>query len=190
MAIKPVELSKFYRLANHGPTTLVSAKYEQNQNVMAASWVYVLDYLPVPKMMAVIDKQAYTRTLIEKSGYFAIHIPVAQQAEMVINMGQGRREHPEKLDQTEFFYQDGFDIPLVKGCAAWIICKVIPEPDNQEKYDLFIGEVLGAWADDRIFENGHWKFDEVSDELKTLHYIAGGQFYLTGKGLNVGHGPA
>ncbi|MDO4248649.1 MAG: hypothetical protein Q4C79_06780 [Neisseria sp.] len=55
-------------------------------------------------------------------------------------------------------------------------------------HDLFIGEVAGAWADDRIFENGHWKFDEAPDDLKTLHYVAGGQFYRIGKGLTVEKG--
>ena len=66
-----------------------------------------------------------------------------------------------------------------------MICRLIPEEYNQQNYDLLIGEVIGAWADNRIYENGHWKFDEISDEMKTLHYIAGNQFYITGKGLVV-----
>lgn len=37
--ITPVELSKAFRLINHGPTTLVSARYDGVDNVMAASWV-------------------------------------------------------------------------------------------------------------------------------------------------------
>lgn len=185
MAIKPVELEKFYRLINHGPTTMISAKADGVENVMSASWVCAVDYLPKAKLMVIIDKAAYTRGLIEKSGYFAVQIPVAAQAELVMAMGESRKENPAKLDKLNLFYQEGFDVPLVEGCAAWIICKVIPEPENHQKHDMFIAEVLAAWADDRIFSNGHWQFDKASDELKTLHYIAGGQFYKIGKGLNV-----
>ena len=52
-------------------------------------------------------------------------------------------------------------------------------------YDLFIGEVLAAWADERVFRNGHWEFDTAPDELRTLHYVAGGQFYATGASVTV-----
>lgn len=190
MAIKPVEIEKFYRLVNHGPTALISAKADGVENVMSASWVCALDFAPKAKMMIVLDKIAYTRELVEKSGYFAVQIPVATQAELVLDLGESLKDVPTKLDNVPLFYQEGFDIPLVKGCAAWIICKSIPEPHNHEAHDLFIGEVIGAWADDRIFEDGHWKFDEASDDLKTLHYIAGGQFYKIGKGLNLNRGPS
>jgi flavin reductase (DIM6/NTAB) family NADH-FMN oxidoreductase RutF len=75
--------------------------------------------------------------------------------------------------------------PLVQGCAAWLLCRVIPEPHNQQTYDLFIGEVVAAWADDRVFRNGHWEFDSAPDSLRTLHYVAGGQFYATGASVKV-----
>ena len=107
-------------------------------------------------------------------------------AEQVIKVGtQSYTDNSDKLTDShiELFYQDNFDVPLVKGCAAWLICRLIPEQSNQQNYDLFIGEVIGAWADDRMFDHGHWKFDQLSDEMKTLHYIAGNQFYITGKGL-------
>ena len=60
-----------------------------------------------------------------------------------------------------------------------------PEPHNQQAYDLFIGEVVAAWADDRVFRNGHWEFDTAPDHLRTLHYVAGGQFYATGESIKV-----
>ncbi len=189
VAIKPVEIEKFYRLVNHGPTALISAKADGIENVMSASWVCALDFAPKAKMMIVLDKIAYTRELVEKSGYFAVQIPVATQAELVLDLGESLKDVPTKLDNIPLFYQEGFDLPLVEGCAAWIICKLISEPHNHEEHDLFIGEVVGAWADDRIFEDGHWKFDEASDDLKTLHYIAGGQFYQIGKGINLTKGP-
>ena len=74
----------------------------------------------------------------------------------------------------------------VAGCAAWIACKVTPEPHNQSTYDLFIGEITAVWADSRAFSNGHWKVDSADPAWRSLHYIAGGQFYATGESMTIG----
>lgn len=187
MTIQSVPLEKAYRLLNHGPTVLVSAKYQNIENVMAASWACALDFSPA-KVSIVLDKLASTRCLVEQSGWFALQIPIVKQAQLVINVGsESLRNSPDKLKKcgVSLFYQDNLPTPLVVGCAAWLICRLIPEPHNQQTHDLFIGEVISAWADDQIFENGHWRFDHVTRELKTLHYVAGGQFYIIGQGLKV-----
>jgi len=57
---------------------------------------------------------------------------------------------------------------------------VIPEPHNQQAHDLFIGSVVAAWADSHVFRDGHWHFQDAAKELRSLHYIAGGTFYLIG----------
>lgn len=182
--IVPIPLAKFYRLLNHGATTIISAKADGVENAMSASWVCALDYQPVPKLTAILDKSAYTRTLVEKSGYFAIQIPCTAQIDLVMKLGtQTRHTKPNKMDDVALFYQDGFDMPLVAGCVGYIICERIAEPHNEQAHDLFIGKVLSAWADERVFDGGHWLFDTAPDELKTLHYIAGGQFYQIGKGV-------
>lgn len=186
MAIVSVPVEKSYRLLNIGPTTLVSAKADNIENVMAVAWSCALDYGPLSKVTTVLDKQAFTRRLVEKSGLFAIQIPVASQAELVMKLGStSRHTDPHKLDNVEIFYQDGFDIPLVKGCAGWILCELIRNQENQQEHDLFIGKVLAAYADDRVFKDNHWIFEQASKELRTLHYVAGGQFYLIGESLDV-----
>ena len=190
MTIRKVEPEKSYRLLNHGPTVMISAKHGEVENVMTAAWVCALDFSPT-KLTVVLDKGSYTRGLLEQSGLFAVQLPFATQAAATVAAGtQSRHNHPNNLTDCgiELFYQPDFDVPLVKDCAAWLVCKLISEPHNQQTYDLFIGEVLEAWADERVFRNGHWHFDEVGDELKTLHYVAGGQFYITGKGLVVESG--
>lgn len=184
MSIKPVPLDKSFRLINHGPTVMVSAEHEGDANVMSVAWCCALDFSP-PKLTVVIDKGAYTRGLIEKSGWFCVQVPVAAQAGLVMAMGESRKRNARKLDANgvKLFHQDNFPVPLVEGCAGWLACRLISEPHNQQTYDLFVGEIMGAWSDERVFRNGHWEFDDAPDELRTLHHVAGGQFYLIGKGL-------
>ena len=76
MSIISVPLEKAYRLLNHGATTIISAQSDEIKNAMSASWVCPLDY---DKVSAVINSGAYTRKLIEKSGYFAVQLPVFTQ---------------------------------------------------------------------------------------------------------------
>lgn len=184
-----VPLGKAYRLLNHGPTVLVSTAHghSDQRNVMAAAWNMPLDFDP-PKIAIVIDKNTYTRELIEASGSFAINVPCRAQAEMVMKVGSSSgRELLGKMEDNKFaafdlptFAASKIDAPLLEGCVAWLECKAIPEPHIRDAYDLYLAEVVAAWADERVFSDGRWHF-EGHDELRTIHHIAGGNFFTTGE---------
>jgi len=179
----PVPLDKSYRLMNHGPTVLVSGQHGDTFNVMAAAWACVLDFGQTPKVTVVLDKATRTRELIEASGYFALQLPTKAMVELTSGVGtDSAKDVPDKLAKhgVKTFAAPGTDIPLVEGCVGWLVCKLVPEPHNQQAYDLFIGEVTNAWADDRVFRDGRWYFDDASDDLRTIHHVAGGQFFVTG----------
>ena len=183
-----VPLDKAYRLFNHGPTVLVSSAHAGEHNVMAAAWSMPLDFQP-PKVTVVIDKATRTRALVEGSGWFALNIPARALAQATLGVGtDSALTMPDKLQRhgIHTFAPQDSDVPLVQGCVGWLLCKVLPEPHNQQTYDLFIGEVTHAWADSRVFINGHWEFDQAPDDLRTLHYVAGGQFFVIGEGMKVG----
>lgn len=187
MTIRPVELSKAYRLVQLGATTMLSAKHHKDADVMAAAWVG----LGGPnKVIAYLGPQSYTRRLVEKSGYFVVHIPTVQQMETVLYVGEhSKSTMPDKLDNLPLFYQDGCDVPMVTGSAGYLLCKVIPNPQQEQQFDSFMGEIVSAWADSRVFDGRHWLLDEAPDELRTVHYVAGGQFYAIGQGTKYSHGP-
>lgn len=182
-----VELSKAYRLINHGPTVLVSSAHGDVENVMAASWACGLDTNP-PKVTLVVDSETKTRELIDQSAEFVLQVPTVRQAALTHAVGSlSLADHPQKLSQcgVELFRVDGLNVPFVSGCIAWLHCKVIAEPHVQTTYDLFIGEVTAAWADDRLFRDGHWHFEDADHEWRSLHYIAGGHFYAIGDAVKV-----
>ena len=156
-----VPLAQAYRLTNHGPTILVSSADSERRNLMAAAWNMPLDFDP-PKIAVVIDKRTYTRELIEAAGSFAVNVPCRAQAEMVMQVGAGSgRELLGKTPDNKFaafdlptFAAEKIAAPLVEGCVAWLECKLLPEPHIQATYDLVLGEVVAAWADERVFSNG------------------------------------
>ncbi len=184
----PVELAKSYRLLNHGPTVLVTSKFGDQANVMAAAWSMPLDFSP-PKVTVVIDRNTLTRELVEASGEFALNIPSRALAQMTLAVGSKSGRECGKLSGkfSEFgvgtFAAAEIGAPLIEGCLGWLECRVIPEPHNQQRYDLFIGEIVAAWADPRAFKDGHWSFEP--DTPRSIHYIAGGNFFETGVSFEV-----
>jgi len=158
---------------------------------MAAAWNTPLDFDP-PKVIVVIDKNTYTRELIEASGTFAINVPCVAQIDTVQKVGTSSGRDLKDRDK---FIQYGLNTfaakhtqaPLLTGCVGWLECKVIAEPHNQNTYDLFIAEVVAAYADERVFSNGHWHFEGHS-ELRTIHHVARGSFFATGEVHQASHG--
>ena len=183
----PVPLDKCYRLLNHGPTVLVSAQHGTQVNVMAAAWACALDFNP-PKVTVVLDKACRTRDLVQASGRLVLQLPTQAQAALTVAVGShSAHQMPDKLAQCEvqLFAAPGSGAAMVQGCAAWLECRVLPEPHNEQTYDLFIAQVTAAWADARVFRDGHWQFEHAPDALRTLHYVAGGHFYATGQAVDV-----
>lgn len=181
--IIPIELKKSYRLINHGPTVLVSSRLNGVYNVMAAAWACALDFDP-PKLTVVVDSETKTREFIDKTGMFVIQVPTVAQINLTNQVGShSLADDPDKLKKAgvELLKFDGFDLPFVKGCTAWMACKVIPESHIQNTYDLFIGEIIGAWADSRVCnENAHWHFDKADPSLRSIHHVAGGNYFAIG----------
>ena len=185
--LKAVPLEKAYRLINHGPTVLVSAQDEHHTDVMAAAWACALEFQPA-KVTIVLDKSTKTREIIERSKLFALQVPTLKQLRMVHAVGNmSLHDTPEKLRQAgvELFYFPNQSIPTVANCTAWILCELIPEPHNQHTHDLFIGKVIAAYADERVFRDGHWHYQEVAAEWKSLHHVAGGHFYTIGDAISI-----
>jgi flavin reductase (DIM6/NTAB) family NADH-FMN oxidoreductase RutF len=187
---QPVALNRAYRLLNHGPTVLVSAVHGGKRNIMAAAWAMPLDFDP-PKVAVVLDKSTWTRELLEGAGTFALQVPVRAQLDLTETLGNSSgREIVEQSGQDKFatyglstFAGTATDAPLLEGCAAWLECRLLPEPSIQQRYDLFLGEVIAAQADERVFSNGRWHFDG-HDELRTLHHVAGGHFIIDGEAVD------
>lgn len=184
MLRQSVPLDKAYLLMNHGPVTLVSSAHGSRRNVMAASWAMPVDFLPA-KLAVVIDARSFTRELVEASAAFVLNIPCRAMARKVLAVGSASGRDGDKFSACAIACIDepAAPAPLIDGCVAWLACRVIDEPDNRRKHDLFIAEVTAAWADQRVFSEGRWHFPD--DDARTLHYLAGGNFLVSGEALSV-----
>jgi flavin reductase (DIM6/NTAB) family NADH-FMN oxidoreductase RutF len=178
-----VPLRRAYKLINHGPTTLITSASGGRRNVMAAAWVMGLDFDPA-RVAAVIAAATFTRKLVEASGEFVVNVPTAAMASAVYAAGRVSGDEEDKFATQGFAASTASKVgaPLIEGCAAWLECRVIPEPGMQERYDLFVGEVVAAWADSESFVDGVWRFP--SDDKRTIHHLSDGVFLTSGDRLD------
>lgn len=179
-----VPLAQAYRLLNHGPTVLVSSAYGGRRNVMAAAWNMPLDFDP-PKVAVVVDKTTLTRELIEASGEFVLAVPGCDLAERTLAAGSCSGREGDKFEALGLAVLPASLVaaPLPAGCIGWLECRVIEEPHIQRTYDLFLGEVVAAWADPAMYSDGRWHFPEQGK--RSIHYVSGGQFFATGEAFEV-----
>jgi flavin reductase (DIM6/NTAB) family NADH-FMN oxidoreductase RutF len=154
---------------------------------MSAAWSMPLDFDP-PKVAVVIDKSTFTRGLIEASGEFVLNIPSRELARLTMDVGSASGAEVDKFAAYGIATAAGAVVkaPLVEGCLGWLECRLIREPHIQNTYDLFLGEVVAAWADPEVFDGAHWKAE--AGGKRSIHYVAGGHFFEIGEGFEVSNG--
>jgi len=175
----PVDLSRCTQLLGHGPVTLVTSAHGGKANVMAAAWSMPLDFVP-PKVIVIIDARTLTRQLVDASGEFGLQVPTRAIAAQTLAAGSTSGLQHDKFAEfgIETFAAQEIGAPMVAGCAGWLECRVIP--DASDRFDIIMGEVVAAYADAAIYSENRWHFGPDPMD-RTLHYVAGGQFFATGE---------
>jgi flavin reductase (DIM6/NTAB) family NADH-FMN oxidoreductase RutF len=179
---RPVALEHASRLINHGPTVLVTSADGGRRNVMAAAWSMPVEFTP-PRIAVVIDKRTFTRELVTSSGAFGLCLPGTSLVDLTYAVGSTSGRDGDKFVRYGILARTGpvLGVPLIEtGCAAWLECRLIREPHTEDAYDTSFAEVLAAAADERIFANGHWLFNDENVGLQTIHHLGGGNFVCAG----------
>ncbi len=135
-----VALHHASRLINHGPTVLITSVDAQveRRNIMAAAWIMGVEFQP-PRVAVVIDKSAWSRELIERSGQFGIVVPGADAARWTYAVGSVSGRDEDKFNAYGIPTVSGpvLGLPLVEEkCLAWMECRLLPATAAAEKYDM------------------------------------------------------
>jgi len=179
---QPVALEHASRLINHGPTVLVTSAHGGRRNVMAAAWSMPVEFTP-PRIAVVIDKSTFTRELVMASGAFALCLPGAGLVDLTYAVGSGSGRDADKFERLGLAVRPGpvLGMPVIEaGCAAWLECRLIPERHTEAAYDTCFAEVVAAAADERVFSNGRWHFNDDNAALQTIHHLGAGNFVRAG----------
>ncbi len=119
---------------------IVSGKYGEVVDVMAADWVTIVSAEPFMIGVAVSPKR-YTHRLIEKYGSYVVSIPTTDMINDVWIVGT--ESGPEKLKKTKLSLAPikELDTPIIREALANLGCRVVDKKTYGD-HTWFVGEVV------------------------------------------------
>lgn len=177
MAKVEVPLAGCLRLLAPGPVVLLSAQYRGRPGLMAAAWVSPASHAP-PMVAAAVNPQHNTHLLISKSQEFVVNVPGRPLAEQVLLAGTLSGREVDKFARTGLTPLDGrrVSVPWVEECLGHLECGLV-DAYTVGDHTLFLGEVVGAWAEEEAFD-GFWKLE--AEELSPLLHLGAEHFAIPG----------
>lgn len=132
---------------------IVSGKYDEEFDVMAADWVTMVSAEPFIVAVAISPKR-YTYKLVEKYREFVISVPSVNMLRDV--WIAGTKSGPSKVKEMSVTFERGKAVsaPIIKEALANLECKVIGAHEYGD-HKLFVGEVVAydysrdAFRDDK-----------------------------------------
>ncbi len=118
---------------------LITSKYNEKENVMAAAWCFPLSAEP-PIFGVCLSKKRYSYELIHASKKFGINVPGPKLKDAVFICGRNSGREKNKFKFAKLTKElGGLGLPLIKECLASIECEVIKEEEFGD-HVLFVGE--------------------------------------------------
>jgi flavin reductase (DIM6/NTAB) family NADH-FMN oxidoreductase RutF len=134
------------------PMTLIGALVEGRPNFLAAAWISRVNYQP-PLIAVALGESHYTNLGIEASDFFSVNVPSAELIKETDYCGLVSGNKVDKSGVFDVFY-GVHNVPLITECAVSLECKVI-HTIELEVDTLFIGQIVGAYSEQRYLTHGH-----------------------------------
>lgn len=162
------------------PVTVVlaSCSYEGKDNIITLAWASKVCMEP-PKMVIAINQVRHSYDMIKKSGEFVINIPNEDTLKETDLCGLVSGRDKDKFELCSFTKMGAkhVSVPLIKECPVNIECRVT-ESLLIGSHEIFVGEVLGVWADEEYHDGKNFDYDS----LKPVAYVSPG-YRAVGKSL-------
>jgi flavin reductase (DIM6/NTAB) family NADH-FMN oxidoreductase RutF len=179
--IKEVALEEATRIINHGPVVLVSSKSAERNGVTPVAWTMPVDKDP-PMILLEIGEGHFIYDCIMKTGDFVVNVPPRNMAEVVVACGTCSGREKDKFSEFKLSPKPSKRVisPGIQGALAYLECELVRDAHLLEKYNLVMGKVKYAEAEEKAFK-GHWLFEK--EEFTTLHHLGNKVFCSPGTGL-------
>ncbi|HSN19838.1 MAG TPA: flavin reductase family protein [Usitatibacter sp.] len=162
---------KVYGLIEPGPVVLVTTVRDGKPDVMAMSWLTMLEFEP-PLVGCVMSNRNYSFDSLVAARECGINIPTVELAPKVVKCGNASGRSVDKFARFALTPVPATRIapPLVAECYANLECRVVDDR-MVEPYGFFVLEVVAAWI------------DPARKEPRQIHHRGNGVFAVDGRRL-------
>lgn len=147
------------------PTTLIGANVDGKPNYIVIAHVGIMDLQSVSLGMA---KAHYTNAGIKENGTFSVNIPSVDMVEKTDYCGIVSGKKVDKSPIFRHFYGSLGTAPMIEECPVNMECKLIRTVDFP-KHDIFIGEIVETFCEDKYLTEGALDFAKVQPILFVMN---------------------
>ena len=148
------------------PVVLVGTQVKGKDNFMTVGWCTRANANP-PMILCGIGNHHYTPKGIKETKTFSVNIPSTDLLERTDYCGLVSGEKTDKSMVFDIFYGSLKTAPMIRQCLVTLECRlvqIVPLPTNS----LYIGEIVGAYADGSIIKDGKPDFPEIDPLFLTM----------------------
>ena len=123
---------------------------EKKSNIIAVSFCMPVSKKP-PLIACAVGRDTYSCTLIENTKEFIVNVPEKDIKEKIYYCGFHSGYQFDKFKETGLTPKQArkVKVPIIGQCVAHMECRVRQQIKIEDK-NLFVGEVLEAYADESI----------------------------------------
>ncbi|MFZ3588205.1 flavin reductase family protein [Bacillus sp. DJP31] len=149
-----------------GMVAIVTSKFEEKTNIMAAGWHTYISYNP-PIYGVAIAKERFTHNLVTCSNEFVINFLPGHLASIIQSSGTLSGNDVDKFRELDLGYDKGETVkcPILHDAYVAYECKVM-DIQTYGDHDWVVGEITKFHRDeDKFLENGLPDFDKLEIPL-------------------------
>jgi flavin reductase (DIM6/NTAB) family NADH-FMN oxidoreductase RutF len=159
------------------PVVIVGAHVNGKPNFMPIAWVSIVEHKP-PMISISANQSHYTNKGIKENQEFSINTPSVDIVKAMDYCGLKSGKDLDKSGVFDLFYGDLENAPMIKEARLNLECKLAMTFDTKKGHDIFIGEIINAYAEENIMhgeipdftklqpvifsmnDNNYWKIGE------------------------------
>lgn len=148
------------------PVTVVGANVDGKPNFLPVAWICRVNGSP-PMLAISLNKLHHTARGIRESQSFSVNFPGTNMAELVDYCGLVSGKETDKSNLFAVFYGELKTAPMIESYPLSLECKLI-DVHELPTNDLFIGEIIGSYADEDCFSDGKLDIKKMDPLLLSM----------------------
>jgi flavin reductase (DIM6/NTAB) family NADH-FMN oxidoreductase RutF len=147
-------------------TTILGSLLEDRANFMALGWLTRVNFKP-PMLGVAVNQGHASHAAIIETGEFSVNFPTVEMVEVTDYVGLVSGKRVDKSGLFNLFYGKLKGAPMISECPLSMECKLV-ETVELPTNSFFIGEIVGAYSEERFLTDGVPDIKKINPFLLTM----------------------
>lgn len=150
------------------PTILVGADVNGKPNYLTVAFCGIVQASP-PMISVTLGKMHYTNEGIRENKCFSVNIPSRYMVEATDYCGIVSGKKVDKSSIFKTFYGKLEKAPMIFECPVNLECRLVKTMDFGVANEVFIGEIVESYAEERFLCNGTPYIEKVEPIVFSIY---------------------